>query len=148
MYGKTIYVFKILDNNFKNVYKKFYKVNCLKDNGNKGVITILSVNVDQTSPTVKAASIEKLTNGTKDINKAVKRNIERFPEDFCFKLTLEEYNILKSQIATSNIIENIHSRGGKQKLPYVFTEKGIIMLSGLLKSNIAAKVNIQILYTL
>lgn len=43
MYGKPIYVFKILEKNFKNVYKKFYKVNCLKDNGNKGVVTIPNV---------------------------------------------------------------------------------------------------------
>lgn len=70
---------------------------------------------------------------TKRINEVVKRNIQRFLEDFCFKLTNEKYNILKSQIATSNVKENIHIRGGKQKIPYVFTEKGIIMLSGLLK---------------
>ena len=61
---------------------------------------------------------------TKRINEAVKRNIERFPEDFCFKLTNQEYFHLKSQIATSN--KNIVNvmRGGKQKIPYVFTEKG------------------------
>ena len=65
---------------------------------------------------------------TRRINEAVKRNIGRFLEDFCFKLTNEEYIILKSQFETSNIEENIHTRGGKRKLPYVFTEKGIIML--------------------
>ena len=81
---------------------------------------------------------------TKRINETVKRNIERFPEDFCFKLTNQEYIILKSQIATSNKEENIHTRGGKQKIPYVFTEKGIIMLSGLLKSDIAVEVSIKI----
>ena len=81
---------------------------------------------------------------TKRINEAVKRNIERFPEDFCFKLTNQEYISLKSQIATSNIGENIYIRGGKQKMPYVFTEKGIIMLSGLLKNNIAVEVSIKI----
>lgn len=64
---------------------------------------------------------------TRRINETVKRNIERFPIEFCFQLNSKEYEILKSQIATSNI------RGGKQKLPYVFTEKGILMLSGLLK---------------
>ena len=81
---------------------------------------------------------------TKRINEAVKRNIERFPEDFCFKLTNQEYFHLKSQIATSN--ENIVNvmRGGKQKIPYVFTEKGIIMLSGLLKNEIAVDVSIKI----
>ena len=64
---------------------------------------------------------------TRRINETVKRNSERFPVEFCFQLTSKEYETLKSQIATSNV------RGGKQKLPYVFTEKGIIMLSGLLK---------------
>ena len=81
---------------------------------------------------------------TKRINEAVKRNIGRFPEDFCFKLTNQEYIILKSKIATSNKEENIHTRGGKRKIPYVFTEKGIIMLSGLLKSDIAVEVSIKI----
>ncbi len=81
---------------------------------------------------------------TRRINEAVKRNIGRFPEDFCFKLTNEEYIILKSQIATSNIEENVHTRGGKKKIPYVFTEKGIIMLSGLLKNDIAVEVSIKI----
>ena len=83
---------------------------------------------------------------TKRVNEAVKRNIERFPESFCFKLTYEEYNYLKSQIATSNqnIIKINQVRGGKQKNPYVFTEKGIIMLSGLLKNDIAVDVSIKI----
>lgn len=81
---------------------------------------------------------------TRRINEAVKRNIERFPEDFCFKLTDEEYSNLKSQIATSNIKEKINIRGGKQKIPYVYTEKGIIMLSGLLKNDIAVEVSIKI----
>ena len=75
---------------------------------------------------------------TKRINETVKRNIERFPIEFCFQLTSDEYEILKSQYATSN------SRGGKQKLPYVFTEKGILMLSGLLKNEIAIEVSIRI----
>ena len=61
-----------------------------------------------------------------------------FPIEFCFQLTSQEYEVLKSQIATSNI------RGGKQKLPYVFTEKGILMLSGLLKNEIAIEVSIKI----
>ena len=69
---------------------------------------------------------------TKRINEAVKRNADRFSEDFCFKLTDEEY---------SSIMEIIQVRGGKQKLPYVFTEKGIIMLSGLLKNNEYIKKN-------
>ena len=75
---------------------------------------------------------------TRRINETVKRNIERFPTEFCFQLTSKEYDSLKSQIATSNI------RGGKQKLPYVFTEKGILMLSGLLKNEVAIEVSIKI----
>jgi len=58
------------------------------------------------------------TNGTKDINKAVKRNIDKFPSDFYFQLTKEEYTNLKFQFGTSS---NIH--GGVRKIPYVFTEK-------------------------
>ena len=76
---------------------------------------------------------------TRRINETVKRNIERFPIEFCFQLTSKEYEVLKSQIATSNI------RGGKQKLPYVFTEKGILMLSGLLKNEVAIEVSIKII---
>ena len=75
---------------------------------------------------------------TRRINETVKRNSERFPIEFCFQLTSKEYEALKSQIATSNI------RGGKQKLPYVFTEKGILMLSGLLKNEVAIEVSIKI----
>jgi len=75
---------------------------------------------------------------TRRINETVKRNSERFPIEFCFQLTSKEYETLKSQIATSNI------RGGKQKLPYVFAEKGILMLSGLLKNEVAIEVSIKI----
>ncbi len=76
---------------------------------------------------------------TRRINEAVKRNIERFPIEFCFQLNNNEYEFLKSQFATSKI------RGGKHKLPYVFTEKGILMLSGLLKNEIAIEVSINII---
>ena len=75
---------------------------------------------------------------TKRVNEAVKRNKERFPENFCFQLTNKEFNILKSQFATSKI------QGGKQKLPNVFTEQGIIMLAGLLKNEIAVEVSVKI----
>lgn len=113
---------------------------------------------------------------TKKINQAVKRNIERFPEDFCFQLTDEEYDALRSQIVTnsknsidnnnwsqivtsskSNLedsrlqiatpsLENQNSKHrGKKYLPYVFTEQGIAMLSGLLKNKIAVQVSINIM---
>ncbi|MDO4322238.1 MAG: ORF6N domain-containing protein [Lachnospiraceae bacterium] len=81
---------------------------------------------------------------TKRLNEAVKRNITRFPERFRFQLTKEEYDNLKSQIATSNI-ENGY--GGRRKLPYAFTEQGIAMLSSVLRSDIAIQVNIRIMDT-
>jgi hypothetical protein len=72
------------------------------------------------------------------LNRQVNRNIKRFPVDFMFQLTKEEWDILKCQFGTS-------SWGGKRKLPSVFTEQGIAMLSGLLNSDVAINVNIQIM---
>jgi hypothetical protein len=77
---------------------------------------------------------------TKVLNQAVHRNIERFPEDFMFQLTTEEAENLRSQIVTS-------SYGGRRYLPYAFTEQGVAMLSSVLNSEIAIKVNIQIIRT-
>jgi hypothetical protein len=77
---------------------------------------------------------------TKYLNRTVKRNIQRFPNDFMFQLTKNEFSNLKCQIDTT-------SWGGSRYLPYVFTEQGIAMLSGLLNSEIAIKVNIQIMRT-
>lgn len=75
----------------------------------------------------------------KALNQAVRRNIERFPEDFMFELTREEFNDLKSQIVTS-------SWGGMRRaLPFAFTEQRIAMLSGVLKSPRAIRVNIEIM---
>lgn len=78
---------------------------------------------------------------TKVLNQAVKRNIERFPQDFMFKLSYQEVINLKSQIVTSS------SHGGRRKLPMVFTENGVAMLSGILKSERAISVNIAIMRT-
>ena len=75
---------------------------------------------------------------TKVLNQAVKRNIKRFPSDFMFQLTKEEFLNLKSQFVTS-------SWGGVRKMPYVFTEQGVAMLSGLLNSDIAIAVNVKIM---
>ena len=75
---------------------------------------------------------------TKRLNEQVKRNIERFPEDFMFKLSKDDVEILKSQNATS-------SWGGDRRLPYAFTEQGIAMLSSVLKSQTAVDVNIRIM---
>lgn len=78
---------------------------------------------------------------TKAFNQAVSRNIERFPENFRFQLTKEEFDALRSQIATSN------GRGGRRYRPYMFTEQGIAMLSGVLRSNVAIQVSIRIMNT-
>ena len=75
---------------------------------------------------------------TRRLNEQVKRNIERFPEDFMFQLTPNEFDNLKSQFATS-------SWGGVRKLPYAFTEQGVAMLSGVLKSSTAVEANIRIM---
>ncbi|RRJ88000.1 ORF6N domain-containing protein [Paenimyroides tangerinum] len=77
---------------------------------------------------------------TKNLNKAVKRNLDRFPEKFCFQLTDEESEFLRFQIGTSNV-----GRGGRRYQPYVFTEAGIAMLSAVLRSEIAVKVSIEIM---
>ena len=108
---------------------------------------------------------------TKVINQAVKRNIERFPEEFRFQLTAEENEFLRSQIATSKDEEDIlrsqivtskkekdslrsqnatidkrtETRGGRQYLPYVFTEQGVAMLSAVLHSPTAIQVSIKIM---
>lgn len=77
---------------------------------------------------------------TKNLNKAVKRNIERFPVSFCFQLTEEEVQNLRFQSGTSSV-----SYGGRRYLPYVFTEQGIAMASAILRSDIAVKVSIEIM---
>ena len=78
---------------------------------------------------------------TKQLNLAVKRNSERFPDDFMFQLTLEEWNALRFQFETSN------TRGGRRYAPYAFTEQGLAMLSGILNSPVAIQVNIAIMRT-
>lgn len=77
---------------------------------------------------------------TKVLNQSVRRNLDRFPQDFMFQLTPEEYQVLKSQFVTSK-----KGSGGKQKLPLVFTENGLAMLSGVLNSDRAIAVNISIM---
>lgn len=84
---------------------------------------------------------------TKNVNKAVKRNIDRFPEEFCFQLIENEFETLRFQIGTSkqNLKINDELRGGRRYLPYAFTEQGIAMLSGVLKNDIAIEVSINIM---
>ena len=81
---------------------------------------------------------------TKKVNQAVKRNIDRFPERFCFQLTEKELEIMWSQIVTTSKLEDNKYRS-KKYLPYVFTEQGIAMLSGILKSEVAIQVSIKIM---
>jgi hypothetical protein len=82
------------------------------------------------------AELYNVTTGV--LNQAVKRNIARFPDDFMFQVTKEEFDNLISQFGTS-------SWGGRRKLPYAFTEQGVAMLSGVLHSERAITVNIQIM---
>jgi len=84
------------------------------------------------------ASLYEVTTG--NLNKAVRRNLERFPEDFMFQLTGDEFKNLIFQFGIS-------SWGGKRKLPFAFTENGVAMLSGILNSKRAIQVNIQIMRT-
>lgn len=76
---------------------------------------------------------------TKVLNQSIRRNFERFPEDFMFQLTESEWESLRSQFVTSKI-----GRGGRTYIPNVFTEHGVLMLSSVLKSQQAIQVNIQI----
>ena len=111
----------ILKNNI-NIEKLIYEV--------RGVQVMLDSDL---------ARLYECSNGTKDINKAVKRNLERFPENFMFRLTDEEYNALRFQIGTSNI------KGGRRYNPYVFTEQGVAMLSSVLHSETAINMSIKII---
>ena len=90
---------------------------------------------------------------TKRLNQQVQRNIERFPADFMFQLSKEEFENWKSQFATSNVnsinltsqIVISNKRGGLRHLPYAFTENGVAMLSSVLRSQQAININIQIM---
>ena len=79
---------------------------------------------------------------TKVLNRAVKRNLERFPQIFMFQLTEDEHNSLRCQFGTSN-----EGKGGRRYLPFVFSEHGILMLSSVLNSKKAISVNIEIIVT-
>ncbi|OIP53593.1 MAG: DNA-binding protein [Fibrobacteres bacterium CG2_30_45_31] len=90
---------------------------------------------------------------TKQLNQAVNRNLERFPDTFHFQLTLSEVESLRCQIGTSNqdsslrsqIVTSKTGRGGRRYLPYAFTEQGVAMLSAVLRSEVAVRVSIQII---
>ncbi len=105
------------------------------------IYEIRGVQVMLSSDVAKLYQVE-----TKVLNQTIKRNINRFPDTFCFQLTNEEIDKLssRSQFVTLNKSNNLRGYNVKY-LPYVLTEQGIMMLSGLLKSDIAVKVNIQII---
>ena len=112
---------KIIDINIEN---KIYEI--------RGVQVMLDYDL---------AKLYKCSNGTKDINKAVKRNIERFPEDFYFELSLEECSRFQNGTLKNKRGQNI------KYLPHAFTEQGIAMLATVLKTDIAAAVSINIMRT-
>ena len=138
----------------------------MSDNENTNSITVIPVDEQVTNKNIEPQHIENLVYvirnkqvmvdsdlallyqvETKALNRAVKRNIKRFPEDFCFQLTVEEYENLKCQIGTSKIIDQEKSdgRGGRRTLPYVFTEQGISRLASVLHSEVAVNVSIGIM---
>lgn len=91
---------------------------------------------------------------TKVLNQAVKRNIKRFPEDFMFRLTIKEWNTMRSQIVTASQntammpSQNVTASQNKRNIgvtPYAFTEQGVAMLSGILNSDTAINMNIAIM---
>lgn len=105
------------------------------------IYEIRGVQVMLSSDVAKLYNVE-----TKVLNQTIKRNINRFPETFCFQLTDEEIEELSSRSQNVTLNKSNNLRGYNIKyLPYVLTEQGIMMLSGLLKSDIAVKVNIQII---
>lgn len=82
---------------------------------------------------------------TGNLNKAIKRNLKRFPKDFMFQLTAKEFKNLIFQNGTSSLPKRKASWGGTRKMPFAFTEQGVAMLSSVLNSDTAIKVNIRII---
>ena len=131
-----------------------------KDDIQNSIHTIRNVQVMLDSDLAKLYGVE-----TKTLNRAVKRNIERFPIEFMFQLTTDEFHSLRSQFAiienesylrfqigTSKNEQNLKSqivtsnqKGGRRYLPYAFTEQGVAMLSGVLRSATAVEISIQII---
>jgi phage regulator Rha-like protein len=99
------------------------------------IYTIRNVQVMLDSHLAELYNVE-----AKQLNRAVKRNLERFPVTYHFQLTAQEFENLRCQIGTSSF-----EHGGRRYLPYVFTEQGVAMLSAVLRSEIAVKVSIQII---
>jgi phage regulator Rha-like protein len=131
-----------------------------KDDIQSRIYTMRSVQVMLDSDLAELYGVE-----VKRLNEQVKRNIERFPQEFSFQLTIEENNVLRSQIVTSENENHLrfqigtskneqnmrsqfatsNQKGGRRYLPYAFTEQGVAMLSGVLKSAKAVQISIQII---
>ena len=82
---------------------------------------------------------------TRTLKQAVRRNSDRFPPDFMFEMTESEYNSLKQSLTSQSVISN--ERGGRRHMPFAFTEQGVAMLSSVLRSDTAVKMNIAIMRT-
>ena len=80
---------------------------------------------------------------TRVLKQAVRRNIERFPEDFMFEITKTEYNHLKNSLTSQIVISN--ERGGRRYMPFAFTEQGVAMLSAVLRNGMAIRVSISMM---
>lgn len=120
----------IINNNFlQTVVNKGISINNLIYNI-RGKLVMLDADL---------AKLYQCINGTKDINKAVKRNEERFPEDFYFQLNEDEIRNLRFQNGTANVSNMART------LPYAFTEQGVAMLSAVLKTNVASQVSVKIM---
>lgn len=119
-----------------DVLEKENNIVNVNNNVENMIYEIRGVQVMLSSDVAKLYQVE-----TRRINEVIKRNIKRFPNTFCFQFTETEFYTLRSQFAISS--ETNH--GGVRYLPYVLTEQGIMMLSGLLKSDIAVKINVQII---
>lgn len=95
------------------------------------------------------AKLYNCSNGTKSINLAIKRNIDRFPEDFYFQLTYDEYNYFAKKYSSRfqfETLDNESKRGKNLKyLPYVFTEEGVSMLASVLRTKVASYVSVEIM---
>ena len=100
---------------------------------------IYEINGKQVMLDSDLAKLYQCKNGTKTINQAVNRHLDRFPKDFYFQLTNEEFANLKSQVGTTNISAMTRT------LPYVFTEEGVAMLATILRTNVASQMSIDIM---
>jgi hypothetical protein len=112
------------------------------ENIHNHIISVRGVQVILDSDLAKLYDVE-----TRTLNQAVKRNINRFPPEFMFQLTRNELEEINARILISQIVTSKENRGGRRKLPYVFTEQGVAMLAGILRSDIAIEVSIRIINT-